>query len=691
MELPLDHFRLIGVSPSASSEEILRAFQLRLDKTPDEGFTFDVLTQRSELLRRTADLLTNAESRKEYEDLILNGASGLDLSSNKEVAGLILLWEAGLAKEAFNFARKALQPPQTPALGSGRESDLTLLIALSSRDVALQEQDNRRYASAAEFLQEGIHILQRMGKLTELRRMLEDDLSTLLPYRILDYLSRDIKDNESHQKGIKMLENLIVKRGGLEGKNTSEYDKFLNQNEFEVFFQQIRSFLTAQEQVDLFISLQKRGSLEAGFFAFLSLTAIGFNQRKPEKLFEAKKILKNLNLFSLDSMPLMGCLDLLLADIKNAEAKFSGTSDEKLKVWFLDYPNGSLEAMCSYCTNWLENEVLNGFRDIQVNKVDLNSWFEDQEIQEFIEKVEKKSIMKLSKTNFQRFGQNIKQFKNQDFNSNLDKNDDYYDESKLPFPGGEKKVDGDLKEQSISIEEILINKSLKIYEYVLEKYEELKLEFIYFLKENNGSYKLYLYPFLLLFVFGLALSFLRNNKNAENIKLDTSIVKNEIENQNFKKVNKNIEIPANNNILVSVPKKEIDFEVKELTTASPSLEQIKYLINTWYFKKSNFLKGKEELEISKIVKQGLISRLQEERRIDIQNNIFKNIETEIQNIKLISQTSSRISVEVSLIYKEKILRKNGELINETIYPLKVRYILGFGNRKWKLVDYVSGV
>ena len=59
MELPLDHFRLIGVSPSATSDEILRAFQLRLDKTPDEGFTYEVLTQRSELLRLTADLLTD--------------------------------------------------------------------------------------------------------------------------------------------------------------------------------------------------------------------------------------------------------------------------------------------------------------------------------------------------------------------------------------------------------------------------------------------------------------------------------------------------------------------------------------------------------------------------------------------------------------------------------------------------------
>ena len=109
MELPLDHFRLIGISPSATPEEILRAFQLRLDKTPNDGFTYEVLTQRSELLRFTTDLLTDPERRREYENLLLNGSSGLEFSSNREVAGLILLWESGSPKEAFKLTKKALQ------------------------------------------------------------------------------------------------------------------------------------------------------------------------------------------------------------------------------------------------------------------------------------------------------------------------------------------------------------------------------------------------------------------------------------------------------------------------------------------------------------------------------------------------------------------------------------------------------
>ena len=408
MELPLDHFRLIGVNPSATSEEILRAFQLRLDKTPNDGFTFEVLTQRAELLRLTADLLTNAENRKEYEDLVLNGASGLEFASNREVAGLMLLWESGSPKEAFKLTRKALQPPQTPALGSSREADLTLLAALSSRDAAIKEQDQRCYSNAADFLQEGIQILQRMGKMGELRKNLEHDLSALLPYRILDLLSRDLIDVETHKKGLSMLVNFINKRGGLEGKNNSENEQILDQKSFEVFFQQVKSFLTVNEQIDLFLNLQKKGSTEAGFLAFLALTAEGYANKKPENLFEALKIIKNINLPELDKMPLIGCLDLLLADIESAENRFLQSSDENLKEWLNLYEGEKLDAICLYCKNWLENEVLKGYRDIRIDEVDLDSWFEDSQIQEFIEKFEKKSNYALSGTYIRKISNNFK-------------------------------------------------------------------------------------------------------------------------------------------------------------------------------------------------------------------------------------------------------------------------------------------
>ncbi len=700
MELPLDHFRLIGVSPSATSEEILRAFQLRLDKTPNEGFTYEVLTQRSELLRLTADLLTDPESRREYENLLLNGNSGLDFPSNREVAGLILLWESGSPKEAFKITRKALQPPQTPALGSSREADLTLLAALTARDSAIQEQQLRSYSNAADFLHEGIQLLQRMGKLGDIRKELEEDLVALLPYRILDLLSRDLNDQESHKKGLSMLENLIIKRGGLEGNNKSEYKDYLNQQEFEAFFQQIKPFLTVQEQIDLFLELQKRGSLEAGFLAFLSLTANGFSRRKPEKLFEARRILKKLNLSGLDSMPIVGCLDLLLADIDQAYVRFSSSSDENLRDWLNSYPGNKLEAICIFCKNWLENDVLVGYRDIDSKEVDLDAWFEDREIQEFIEKLEKKSNKISIRSNLQN-----QQIENESSSKSIEKFDNLLDninDRRLPWPGGIKqdyeKIE--IKENEFN-EEYFKKKPIEFYNFLIEKIAELKFSFGEFLKDQeiiNGSpYLIYVYAFLILFAFGIGIGFIRNNLKKsiqEEAITETSLIAID---KNQKIIEKNIikEIKKNpSSKLNSIPEKStpiISYEFKELNTSSPTLEDIRNLINGWLLSKSNYLAGNSEINLSKIVSKGLIDRTIEERQNDIKKEIYKEINSQIRKIDLESQTSSRIVVLVELNYLERILKNSGEFVNETsLNPLKVKYILGFSNKSWKLVDFVSG-
>ena len=701
MELPLDHFRLIGVSPSATSEEILRAFQLRLDKTPDEGFTYEVLTQRSELLRLTADLLTDPESRREYENLLLNGASGLEFSSNREVAGLILLWESGSPKEAFKITRKALQPPQTPALGSSREADLTLLAALTARDSAIQEQQLRSYSNASDFLHEGIQLLQRMGKLGEIRKDLEEDLASLLPYRILDLLSRDLNDQESHKKGLNMLENLIVKRGGLEGNNKSEYGNYLNQKEFEAFFQQIKPYLTVQEQIDLFLELQKRGSLEAGFLAFLSLTAIGFSRRKPEKLFEARRILKKLNLSGLDSMPLIGCLDLLLADIDQASARFSSSSDEKLRDWLNNYPGNKLEAICIFCKNWLENDVLVGYRDIDSKEVDLESWFEDREIQEFIEKLEKKSKKITIKSNLQ--NQQIKKESLTNITEDFDTSSANGDERRLPWPGGIKQEFEklDIYENKFS-EEIFKNKSIEVYKYLIEKIAELKFSFGEFLNNkeilSRSPYLIYLYAFIILFTFGIGIGFLRNNfkKSIQNEVVPNKplIAVDKIQKVSEKDIIQEIKKKPFNelNSIIGNSTVKNSFKVEKITKASPSIAEIKNLINVWLLSKSNYLAGKSEINLSKIVSNGLIDRTIEERQNDIKKGIVKEINSQIQKIDLESQTSSRIVVLVELNYLERIIKNSGEFVNETsLTPLKVKYILGFSNKSWKLVDFVSGL
>ena len=102
--------------------------------------------------------------------------------------------------------------------------------------------------------------------------------------------------------------------------------------------------------------------------------------------------------------------------------------------------------------------------------------------------------------------------------------------------------------------------------------------------------------------------------------------------------------------------------------------------------------GKTEINLSKIVSNGLINRTIDERENDIKKGIYKEINSQIRKIEFESQTSSRIVVFVELNYLERIIKNSGELVNETsLSPLKVKYILGFSNKSWKLVDFVSGL
>ena len=133
-------------------------------------------------------------------------------------------------------------------------------------------------------------------------------------------------------------------------------------------------------------------------------------------------------------------------------------------------------------------------------------------------------------------------------------------------------------------------------------------------------------------------------------------------------------------------------KVERLSKASPSLQEIRNLINLWLTGKSNYLAGNNEINLSKIVSKGLIDRTIEERQKDIKKGIYKEINSQILQIDLESQTSSRIAVLVELNYVERIIKDSGEFINETsLNPLKVKYILGFTNKSWKLVDFVSGL
>ena len=698
MELPIDHFRLLGVSSSAEAEEILRVFQLRLDRAPDKGFTNDVLAQRAELLRLSADLLTDKYQRQEYENALSLGASCLELSPSREIAGLILLWESKLSLEAFKLSKKLLQPPQTPALGSGREADLALIAALSCRDAAILKQDQRHYASAADLLQEGIHLLQRMGKLTELRTDLEEDLELLLPFRILDLLSRNQEEQKSHQEGINLLDVFVTKRGGLEGRTRNKNFGGLTQSDFELFFQQIRNFLDAKEQIDLFSNWYRQGSQDAGFLTAISLVASGFVFKKPQNLQEARKYLKNLNYQGLDPMPLIGCIDLLLGDLKQAEARFKSSGDINLKDWLASYPGEDLAAYCHYCRDWLFNDVLHGFRDIKDYVPDLDNWFNDKYVQDYLIQIENKGARGLAKA-----GRSlISSLKTEKID--LDEGfENVEQETSLPMPGGVKDLDNQIysskRDLNLDFEEKekLTIRFLELVKSQIKKINSYDFKYIFEKKPILSN----LIIFIILFTSGSAIGTLSliYNKNYQNTKNSEDLIDSKPKNEqkidiiNLKEnklINITKENKINQNKQAIIENKDIKFDY--LKVPNPSESQIRYLIEKWLNGKAKVLANKGEDDFSKYAINSLKDRVYKEREKDKRLGETQIIKTTINSIKIESITNRRISAKVNINYEDKRLNKDGEIISETIIPsLNNQYVIGKEKDYWQLVDYVSGI
>jgi hypothetical protein len=385
VELPIDHFRLLGVSPTTDGQTVLRTLEQRLDRAPDQGFTHDTLQARADLLRASAELLSDQERRQAYERELTAIADGgeaaiaaLEIPPSKEVGGLLLLMEAGQALEAFEQARRGLQPPQAPALGSSREADLTLLAGLACRTAADDYRQQRRFEAAAQTLQQGLQLLQRMGQLPEQRRQLERDLAALLPYRVLDLLSRDLTATAERSEGIQLLDQLVSRRGGLEG----EADPDFPNNEFQPFFKQIRPFLTVQEQVDLFSRWAQAGSAAADFLASFALTASGYVQRKPERVQMAYERLQASGQQGVEAF--LACQQLLLGQIESAQGLFERGAGEELRQWAREQGDEPLAGLCAYCRDWLSRDVLPGFRDLEAEP-DLEAWFADRDVQAYVE------------------------------------------------------------------------------------------------------------------------------------------------------------------------------------------------------------------------------------------------------------------------------------------------------------------
>ena len=722
VELPIDHFRLLGVSPSAETESVLRTLQLRLDRCPDQGFTHEVLMQRAELLRLSADLLSDAARRQEYESTLLKlgrdhpeETAGLEMPSSREVAGLMLLWEAHAPHETFQLTRQVLQPPQAPALGSGRESDLALLAALSCRDAARQDQDQRRYESAAGLLTEGLQLLQRMGKLPDHRQRLQTDLEQLTPYRILDLLSRDLAEQTARQEGLVMLETFVQDRGGLEGGAAELTTAGMDQGSFELFFQQIRRFLTVQEQIDLYGRWERFGSSDASFLSVMALAAAGFSQRKPERIQDARGKLQALVLVGLDLNPLLGCMDLLLGDVDRALEHVHASPDADLQEWLANHPSDDLAALFDYCRSWLGRDVLPGYRDVDAQVVDLEAWFADRDVQAYVERLERKegrsvvspdpSATPVSESDWS-FG-NLPPL-------GLDPEgamplsfgdvDPFPEDSSDP---GEEEARGSGLRRIIPLAWTNLNiRRPSLSRLSLSRLSMSKLSLSRMSMSRMSLPRLSLsrlsvnrpsWPqprrsvligsgvVVVLVVVGFSLVGLRREAQQQTASTATT--------------NPTEEALPTEDVVSSEPKATLKQErpkpnelIAPLAVEKPSEVQLQALLQTWLDLKATALSQNGDTEsLVDVARPVLVGRVRDQQAALLRDGLVQKVQASITSIQTVSSTPSRIEVRAQLTYRDQTLNDQGEVVDETpAGNLPVTYILGRDPDGWRLQAYIPG-
>ena len=638
VELPLDHFRLLGVSPVATEELVLRTLSQRLDRPPEGGFTTDALECRADLLRSSADLLCDSERREEYECLLteLNAESpdtlpALEVPSSQEVGGLILLMEAGQPAEAFEGARQALQPPQAPALGSNREADLSLLAALSAQKAGQERCRDRRFESAAQILQNGIQLLQRMGQQQEQRVRLESDLNALLPYRILDLISRDLAESGSREFGRDLLNELVQRRGGLDGDQDPDFP----QESFQSFFQQIRGFLTVQEQVDLFLQWGESGSVTAEFLSAYALTASGFAQRKPERIGSALERLQAMRDVGVDAE--MACLHLLLGQTDEAAICFERGSDAALKAWAKEQGSDPLAGLCVYCSDWLKRQVLPCYRDLDADP-DLEAYFADRDVQAFIESSDRKR---------QRAGVSTSE----------------------PITSFEVLLTPDPSE----IEEILaLSSSEEEATPVWRLWQE---------QAQQAAAQLQLRISELQERLQATTGKQRSIAAASAAGLTAAVIAGVA-------ISQRPSVPAREALLLPEAPLQLDSPLAKLNSATPA-EETEVLLQLWLDTKATLLDGTASADqLKELASAELVQYAKAGRALDAASGKRRKVNARVQALELSSDTPDRRVAKATIQYEEKVLSDDGELLGQ-VKPKQIKntYVYEKKGDSWQLTDF----
>ncbi|WP_434684479.1 IMS domain-containing protein [Pseudanabaena minima] len=398
MRVPLDCYRILGLTHLSGLDKIHQAHRDRLLSMPRREYSDAAIASRKRIIDKAYETLTERALPSEASD-VLDPESDRPVltlppqieADEKDFAGLLLiLYELGESEKVLSLAKPYYDPEEAEyqsARISPHDPDLLLSVSLSYLDLGREYWKQGQYETAASSLESAQEILLREGLFLSIRSEIQADLFRLRPYRILELLASPDNHTNEHRKGMSLLQEMLDARRGIDGSG-NDYSS-LGIDDFLRFIQQLRSYMTAIEQQNLFEEEARRPSSVATYLAVYALIARGFSQRQPALIRRAKGLLVKLSAKQDIYLEKAVCA-LLLGQTEEASAAIDNSAEEDQIAFIRQNSEGApdlLPGLCLYSERWLQEEVYPHFRDLMSQIVSLKDYFADEQVQAYLEEL----------------------------------------------------------------------------------------------------------------------------------------------------------------------------------------------------------------------------------------------------------------------------------------------------------------
>ncbi|TYH17565.1 hypothetical protein ES288_A05G200600v1 [Gossypium darwinii] len=418
VSIPLDFYKVLGAETHFLGDGIRRAYEARVSKPPQYGFSQDTIVSRRQILLAACETLSNPGSRRNYNQGLVDDEHDTIITQvpwNKVPGALCVLQEAGETEVVLQIG-ESLQRERLP---KAFKQDVVLAMALAyvdlSRDaMALDPPD---FIGGCEVLERALKLLQEEGASSlapDLQSQIDETLEEITPRCVLELLALPLDDayRTKRAEGLYGVRNILWAVGG--GGAAAIARGFTRED----FMNQAFLCMTAAEQVDLFAATPSNIPAESFevYGVALALVAQAFLNKKPHLIRDADNLFQQLQQTKVTTLENSVSL---YAPVRNREIDFAlerglcsllvGELDE-CRLWLgLDsdsspYRNTSivefvlenskddddrdLPGLCKLLEAWLMEVVFPRFRDTKDIQFKLGDYYDDPTVLRYLERLE---------------------------------------------------------------------------------------------------------------------------------------------------------------------------------------------------------------------------------------------------------------------------------------------------------------